>query len=82
MGYGLSNLRSHRSILGISQSRLARVSRVSRFKICLFELGDGSLTAAEQEQIRHALLAEAERIRGIAIEIDLGQPSSEELATP
>jgi predicted transcriptional regulator len=57
------NLREHRNAVGISQMRLARLSRVSRFKICLFELGDGSLTPDEQSRIRVALLAEAERLR-------------------
>ena len=38
--------------LGISQSRLARMSGVSRFKICSYELGDSSLTADEQNRIR------------------------------
>jgi hypothetical protein len=50
-------------VLGISQSRLARLSEVSRFKICVFELGSGSLTADEQSRVREALRAEAERLR-------------------
>src|SRR5450759_2869331 len=36
------NLRSHRSALEISQSRLARMSGVGRFKICTLERGPAS----------------------------------------
>jgi predicted transcriptional regulator len=65
------DLRSQRNTLGISQLRLARLSDdVSRFKICLFELGDGSLTEEEQARIRQALRAEAERLRSIAVEFN------------
>ena len=67
------NLRSHRAALGISQSRLARVSGVSRFKICTYELGSGSLSQEEQDQIREALQAEAKRLRGIPGRIDIVQ---------
>src|SRR5437899_2603810 len=41
------NLRSRRRALRISQLRLARLAGVSRFKICIYELGDGSLTSDE-----------------------------------
>jgi hypothetical protein len=58
--------------LGVSQSKLARLSGVSRFKICLFELGDGSLTSDEQIRIREALLVEAERLRQISAHFDFG----------
>jgi predicted transcriptional regulator len=57
------DLRKHRSALGLSQSKLARLSSVSRFKICTFELGGGSLTADEEERIRQALVSEADRLR-------------------
>jgi len=67
------NLRAHRSALGISQSKLARMSGVSRFKICTFELGSGSLSEDEQERIRTALRVEADRLRSIPTQIDLGQ---------
>jgi hypothetical protein len=60
----------HRNILGISQIRLARLSVVSRYKICLFELGDGSLTAEEQNRIRTALQLEARRLRSVSSNID------------
>jgi predicted transcriptional regulator len=63
------NVRANRLTLGISQSRLSRISGVSRFKICVFELGSGSLTPDEQHQINEALQAEAERLRYAAAQI-------------
>jgi predicted transcriptional regulator len=65
----MNELRSQRAVLGISQSRLARISGVSRFKLCLFELGDVSLTTDEQHQVRHVLQAEVERLRGAAAQV-------------
>jgi predicted transcriptional regulator len=65
----VDDLRSHRLKLAISQSRLARLSGVSRFKICTYELGDGSLRLEEQSRIREALHAEAERLRAIPADI-------------
>lgn len=66
----MNQLRSHRGALGLSQTRLARLSGVSRFKICTYELGDSDLTAAEQNKIQAALRAEAERLRNLTAEID------------
>ena len=63
-------LRSRRESLGISQSKLARISGVSRFKICMFELGGGSLSPEECQRIKSALEAEAARIRSVT-SIDL-----------
>lgn len=57
------NLRLHRSTLGLSQSKLVRLSGVSRFKICTFELGSGSLTPEERHRIKLALEEEAARLR-------------------
>ena len=54
------SLRASRVTLGVSYSRLARTSDVNRFKICLFELGNGSLTLDEQSPVRQALQAEAD----------------------
>jgi|SRR5215471_15690073 len=68
-------LRASRISLGISQSRLARLSGVSRFKICLFELGDGSLSAQEQNQIRGALQAETDRLRNLPENVEFGPDS-------
>jgi len=64
------DLRTHRNTLGISQSRLARLSGVSRFKICLYELGDGCLSEEEWKRIGGALQAEAERLREISTHFD------------
>ena len=71
------NLRSQRSILGLSQSRLSRLSGVSRFKLCSFELGSVSLTSDELNRIRNAIEAEAARLRGLHLEIDLRQSEQE-----
>ena len=68
------NLRSHRSTIGISQSRLARISGVSRFKICTYELGGGSLTSEEQRLIQDSLQAEADRLRRISPKIEFDEP--------
>jgi predicted transcriptional regulator len=73
------DLRSHRKALKMSQSKLARLSGVSRFKICLFELGDGPLAAEEQDRIRVALQVERNRLRDLAANIDFGP--SEQAAT-
>jgi predicted transcriptional regulator len=64
-------LRADRSALGISQSRLARLSGVSRFKICTFELGSGVLNKDELDRIKSALLAEADRLRTVSRQINL-----------
>ena len=71
------DLRQQRQALGLSQSKLARLSRVSRFKICTFELGDCALTPEQQHQIREALCAEADRLRSLSIQIDFGTSSSQ-----
>jgi predicted transcriptional regulator len=65
-------VRAHRTALGISQSKLARLARVSRFKLANFELGGGSLTAEEQQRIRDALRLEAVRLRLASSQIDIG----------
>lgn len=70
------DLRTHRTELGISQSRLARLSGVSRFKICTYELGDTRLTDDEQDRIRKGLQAEIERLRSVSFQIEFGQPQS------
>jgi predicted transcriptional regulator len=67
----MAALRSSREALGLSQSRLARLSGVSRFKICTHELGDTALTTDEQGRIRESLRSEAERLRRIPSDIDV-----------
>ena len=54
------------------------MSGVSRFKICTFELGSGSLSADEQDRIRKALHSEAARLRNIPNQIDLDRPAPPE----
>lgn len=66
------DLRSHRTVLGLSQSKLARLAGVSRFKICTYELGGGCLTSEEQDRICQALRAEVIRLRSLPAGIDLG----------
>ena len=76
----MNELRSQREALRISQSKLARLSGVSRFKICTYELGDAAMSPDEQRQIREALQAEAERLRAITVQIEFGEPRSSPVA--
>ena len=57
------DIKEQREQLRISQSRLARVYGVSRFKICLAELGDRALTAEEEAMVQAAIRREATRLR-------------------
>ena len=75
------DLRSNRNKLRISQSRLSLLAGVSRFKICLYELHEGTLTAEEQSLIRRALQAEASRLQNVRSEIDFGQSEAPSVAT-
>lgn len=59
-------------MLRLSQSELARKSGVPRPKICIFELGGGSLSFDEQRRIQEALQREAECLRSITVDIDFG----------
>jgi transcriptional regulator with XRE-family HTH domain len=61
-----TKVRFRRELLGISQSKLARISGVSRFKIYTYELGGRSLSDGERGGIEAALHAEAARIRSVA----------------
>jgi transcriptional regulator with XRE-family HTH domain len=69
-------LRADRLSIGVSQSKLARLSGVARFKICTFELGSGALSPEDQQRIRTALETEATRLRAAAV--SFGQPESTE----
>ena len=46
------------------------MSGVSRFKICTFELGDGSLSSEELRTIQVALEAEGDRLRNVHKQLD------------
>ena len=61
------DLQTHRKALRISQSRLARLSGVSRFKISLFELGDGERSLEEKTSIQSALQSEADRLPNLPV---------------
>jgi predicted transcriptional regulator len=77
----MNNLRNNRNALGLSQSKLARLSGVSRFKICTFELGDTTLSENEQDRVIAALQAEAARLREIPpIDLNLKAASGDEAA--
>jgi transcriptional regulator with XRE-family HTH domain len=67
-------LRLSRVSIGVSQSKLARLSGVSRFKICAYELNGGSLNADDLNRIFEALHAEAERLRNVSIPNQFGVP--------
>jgi predicted transcriptional regulator len=67
----MNSLKSFRTALAISQSKLARLSGVSRFKICTFELGGGYLTADEQHRISIALTREAARLGLAAAQVNV-----------
>lgn len=67
------DLRANRNKLQISQSRLASLAGVSRFKICLYELNEGTLTSQELRLIHYAFHAEAKRLRSVADAVDLDQ---------
>ena len=65
------DLKTKRIRLGLSQTRVARLAGVSRFKIALFELGDGDLTAEEQKKITRALQDEVIRLQACLSELQL-----------
>lgn len=71
------DVRAHRTALGISQSKLARLARVSRFKLANFELAGGLLTVEEQRRISDALRFEAARLRLVSSQIDHAAPEGE-----
>jgi len=69
---GLRYSRAHRESLGLTQLRTARISGVSRFKLCLYESDNGDLTIDEHRQLLTALQREAERIRDVAAALNFG----------
>jgi predicted transcriptional regulator len=58
-------LKSLRTSIGLSQSGLARLSGVQRWKINACELGDALLTDVEVRRIRAALQGELDRLRNL-----------------
>jgi predicted transcriptional regulator len=74
------DLKAQRQKLRLSQSALARLSGVSRIRICLHELGDRPLDSNDLKRIEQALRKEAARMR-IALDsiqsADLGSPVPE-----
>ncbi|MEP7354708.1 MAG: hypothetical protein ABI824_15880 [Acidobacteriota bacterium] len=56
-------LKTQRNLLRLSQSRLARLSGVSRYRICLHELGDLSLHSHELALLERALQKELCRLQ-------------------
>jgi predicted transcriptional regulator len=75
-------LKEFRSTLQISQSKLARISGVSRFKICTYELGDSTLTSDERVRVLEALQSEADRLRTLPVHLDFEALSEAPTHTP
>ena len=67
-----SKLKTQRNLLKLSQSKLSQLSQVSRFKIVLYELGEGKLTDEEQRRIQEAIRSQALRFRETLAEIEAG----------
>lgn len=49
------------SLFGLSQSALARLSIISCYKLCTYELGTGTLEPSERDKIRSAFENEVSR---------------------
>ena len=64
-------IRTIRIALRVSQSLLARLSGVSRYKICGCELGDAVLSREDRVRIHTAFQTEVERLRRVVIQLDL-----------
>jgi predicted transcriptional regulator len=73
----MMDLKTRRSALHLSQSRLARLSGVSRFKICLHELGDKALSAPDMARVGPAIQQEAQKLHGISAPIAAGDDPQE-----
>lgn len=71
-------LKANRLSLGLSQSKLARLSGVSRFKLCTFELGGASFTPDERNRITTALTREAARLCTIVAQMSLNDVDTTE----
>ena len=71
------DIRARRSQLQISQSQLARLSGVSRFKICMHELGDKPLNKKDEKEVEKAIRNEAARIHRCLRRIGMGGTRTE-----
>lgn len=67
------NLKNRRNALHLSQSRLARLSGVSRFHICLHELGDKALCQEDLARVANAIRQEAQRLHKLSGPIATGE---------
>lgn len=63
-----TNMTARRKALKMSQLRLAREANVSRWKICLEELGEPSLTSEELLRIDNVLREELRKVSAAAQE--------------
>ena len=61
----ITDLKVQRNSLRLSQSGLARLSGVSRYRICLHELGDLVLSTEELQRIERAVDLEVRRFQGM-----------------
>jgi len=77
-----TDLQTRRTSLRLSQSALARLSGVSRFKICQFECGGSNLTQQEIARVNIAISDEATRLRAAATSIEETIPSLANASTP
>ncbi len=71
------DIRTRRSQLKISQSQLARLSGVSRFKLCMHELGDKPLNEKDEKEVEKAIRNEAARIQRCLRRIGMGGTRTE-----
>ena len=71
------DIRTRRSQLKISQSQLARLSGVSRFKLCMHELGDKTLNEKDEKRVEAAMRDEATRLHRCLQKIGVGVTSRE-----
>jgi predicted transcriptional regulator len=66
-----STIQKDRQTLHLSQTRLAALSGVSRFKICLYKHGEVMLNSRELQQSHGAIEREAQRIQAEAQAVTL-----------
>jgi hypothetical protein len=67
----MTDFKSHRLGMRLSQSALARMASVSRFRLWASEQGECTLTPDEENRIQKALQREAERLNAISRNIDV-----------